>query len=346
MASQFGPPLIDFSALASIPDSYYAGRKMSQQQGARDAFAGGLPRAQDGSVDFAAASDIAARNGDLEGSKSFAVLADTRELHRASIENMKSQRGFQERTTRIAEKSAEEKPQYMQSESPDGSKLIIKLEPYGKGASVVTPAGQPTGGGNPFSYGNQKEDEHKSSGYANRMFEAEKAFRDPNTSAAGSNVMEVGKSRVPLVGNYLVSDDYQKFDQASRDFINATLRRESGAAIAQSEFDNAYKQYLPRPGDSAAVLAQKQRNRQTAIASIAGGGGKAYKPPYTFGPNGEMQDTGAGMQGSCGAAPQSGGQGGGGNAVLQQARDAIARGANREQVIQRLRQNGIDPLGL
>jgi hypothetical protein len=34
------------------------------------------------------------------------------------------------------------------------------------------------------------------------------------------------------------SDDRQRFDQATRDFINATLRRESGAAIAESEFEN------------------------------------------------------------------------------------------------------------
>ena len=51
------------------------------------------------------------------------------------------------------------------------------------------------------------------------------------------------------------------FEQAERNFINATLRRESGAAIAESEFDSARKQYIPQPGDSAGVLEAKRQNR-------------------------------------------------------------------------------------
>lgn len=76
-------------------------------------------------------------------------------------------------------------------------------------------------------------------------------------------------------GNYLVSEDYQLYAQAKRDFINATLRQESGAAIAESEFDSANRQYFPMPGDSPAVVEQKRRNRETAIQSfmLAGGEG-------------------------------------------------------------------------
>ena len=78
-------------------------------------------------------------------------------------------------------------------------------------------------------------------------------------------------------GNYLVSEDYQLYAQAKRDFINATLRQESGAAIAESEFDSANRQYFPMPGDSPAVIEQKRRNRETAIQSfmLAGGEGPA-----------------------------------------------------------------------
>jgi len=36
------------------------------------------------------------------------------------------------------------------------------------------------------------------------------------------------------------------------------LRKESGAAIAASEFDNAEKQYFPQPGDSDQVISQKR----------------------------------------------------------------------------------------
>jgi len=57
----------------------------------------------------------------------------------------------------------------------------------------------------------------------------------------------------------------QQVDQAQRDFINAVLRRESGAAIAMEEFNNARMQYFAQPGDSEQVLAQKARNRALAI---------------------------------------------------------------------------------
>lgn len=82
---------------------------------------------------------------------------------------------------------------------------------------------------------------------------------------------------VPLVGGMLgravsstpiVSQQEQRLEQAQRDFINAVLRRESGAVIAPSEFDNAQKQYFPQFGDSPEVIAQKQRNRETALRGI------------------------------------------------------------------------------
>ncbi|MGP4715268.1 hypothetical protein ACTXGL_01335 [Psychrobacter sp. T6-6] len=64
------------------------------------------------------------------------------------------------------------------------------------------------------------------------------------------------------------SPEQQQYIQAQRDFINAILRRESGAAIAESEFENARKQYFAQVGDSNAVKAQKKRNRELATAKL------------------------------------------------------------------------------
>ena len=51
-------------------------------------------------------------------------------------------------------------------------------------------------------------------------------------------------------------------DQAQRDFINAVLRRDSGAAINDREFANARQQNSVQPGDSQEVIAQKRANRE------------------------------------------------------------------------------------
>lgn len=69
--------------------------------------------------------------------------------------------------------------------------------------------------------------------------------------------------------NALQPQERQQLDQAKRDFINAVLRRESGAAISPSEFDSAEKQYFPQPGEtSPAIVAQKKANRELAMRGI------------------------------------------------------------------------------
>ncbi len=79
--------------------------------------------------------------------------------------------------------------------------------------------------------------------------------------------------------NAAAGPNEQKVAQAQRNFINAVLRQESGAAINQSEFNNARIQYFPQPGDKPEVIAQKKANRELAIqgfGTIAGPkGGKA-----------------------------------------------------------------------
>jgi len=72
--------------------------------------------------------------------------------------------------------------------------------------------------------------------------------------------------------------DTQSAAQAMRDFINATLRRESGAAISASEYDSAMKQYFPQIGEDKTVTAQKRANRETAIQGIMDAG---YMPGQT-----------------------------------------------------------------
>lgn len=108
---------------------------------------------------------------------------------------------------------------------------------------------------------------------------------------AGLDLGEKSAAGIPIFGNMLVSPEYQRFDQASRDFINATLRRESGAVISPSEFENAYKQYLPQPGDSEQVLSQKRRNRETVLSAMQRSAGPAYSAPASSGDGGQNEKT-------------------------------------------------------
>lgn len=147
----------------------------------------------------------------------------------------------------------------------------------------------------------QTEGQANAALYARRMAEAEKVLSRPEISTALMSREQLAKSKVPLgFGNSMVSKEFQMADQAKRDFVNATLRRESGAAISASEFENAEKQYFPQPGDSREVLAQKAHNRRTAMEGIANAAAPSFRKEF-FGT--DKPGLGVGLRGASQPAP-------------------------------------------
>ncbi len=124
------------------------------------------------------------------------------------------------------------------------------------------------------------EGQGKASSYANRMKQAETTLQE--VEKVGTDVGQSALSRLPM-SEVATSEKYQKFDQAKRNFINATLRRESGATITPSEFENAEKQYFPVPGNSPAIIEQKRLNRLEAIRGIEHEAGPTYQSPAPVG---------------------------------------------------------------
>jgi hypothetical protein len=166
------------------------------------------------------------------------------------------------------------------------------------------------------------EAEARNSGFLVRAKTAQETLN--TLEDQGTSVWNATAGKIPVAGNYLRSEEAQKYDQAKRNFINAQLRRESGAVISPEEFANAEQQYFPQPGDGPEVIRQKRINRQDAIRGldIGSGAGAALTDP---------------------AKPPAQA----GNAAdLDAARDAIRRGAPRDKVIERLRAAGIDTEGL
>lgn len=107
--------------------------------------------------------------------------------------------------------------------------------------------------------------------FGGRMFEADQKMRTLANKENGNTTTSNPWSRTPGVGpvvNYFSNENQQMLDQAKRDFMSAVLRRESGAAIADSEYDNADKQYFPQVGDDEKTITQKAKNRETAIKLI------------------------------------------------------------------------------
>ena len=98
----------------------------------------------------------------------------------------------------------------------------------------------------------------------------------------GTSPMNKIYENIPVAGNYMRSESAQMYDQAKRDFVNAVLRRESGAVISDQEFANAEQQYFPQPGDGPKVIEQKRINREAAVKGFdigAGQGVGLVSPP-------------------------------------------------------------------
>ena len=117
----------------------------------------------------------------------------------------------------------------------------------------------------------------KDVGYGTRAQDADKIFNEigTNYSAAKLNTANATENLgvVGWAANSALGENEQKVGQAQRNFINATLRQESGATIQPSEFANAKKQYFPQVGDSPAVIKQKAENRARVINSFKIGAG-------------------------------------------------------------------------
>ena len=76
--------------------------------------------------------------------------------------------------------------------------------------------------------------------------------------------------------SYLQSSDFQQYMQSARNFINANLRKESGAVISPTEFQEARQQYLPQAGDKPETLKLKENNRKLIFEKYKKSAGSAY----------------------------------------------------------------------
>jgi hypothetical protein len=149
--------------------------------------------------------------------------------------------------------------------APDGQiKQIGDAQPQ---MTVYGPDGQPI-----MVQGNAKpmtEAQSKDTVYATRAKGALEAF-EPFSDAL-TNLAESAGGSIPIVGNYLKSDEYQMAEQAGQEFLAAVLRKDTGAAITRDEMITYGETYLPRPGDSKAKLQYKQQARRRALAAMEAG---------------------------------------------------------------------------
>lgn len=77
------------------------------------------------------------------------------------------------------------------------------------------------------------------------------------------------------IGN---SPERQVSDSAQEEFIAASLRQDSGAAIPEEEMERQRRIYFPMPGDGPEAIEQKRQARLRAIAGLKQSSGRLLEP--------------------------------------------------------------------
>lgn len=179
-----------------------------------------------------------------------------------------------------AQKVARENGEFETVQGSDGvTYAVYKSGPNaGKVEPLLLGDGQPLKAQAKGGSGGMTEQQSKDALFGGRMQEAHKILLNlegEDIKAPVMNSLPYGDKFSNAWPSALggASAKQQQYVQAQRDFINAVLRKESGAVIADSEFENAQKQYFPQIGDSDEVIAQKARNRELAMNMIISGAG-------------------------------------------------------------------------
>lgn len=128
------------------------------------------------------------------------------------------------------------------------------------------------------------EGQKKASTFARRMFDSagqlETLENDIDPTSRVIKLISGGGGIVSEAANRIASPEEQKYATAASDFVTAQLRKESGAAIGEDEFEQKYREFFPVPGDSEEQIKAKRERRKKAAEDMRIESGGLYDELY------------------------------------------------------------------
>ena len=148
----------------------------------------------------------------------------------------------------------------LQSRAP--SNTSIEVGPDGQLRFAQGPGAQ----AKPFTEGQSKDNVYVTR--AQGALEVLDPVADQLVSAASraANIDPTG-----FIRSRIQSPEFQVAQQAGNEFLQAILRKDTGAAITEPEQQLYGQTYLPQPGDSPQVLTEKKAARRRALDAIRAG---------------------------------------------------------------------------
>lgn len=296
-------PQINFSTLGDLGQVY---QQAQQQQQVKQTLAQ-LSQSPNGQID----PTPLLRSGNLSLAQlgigilnnQTAQARDARDFNFRQTQAQQAQ-GNADRSFKLQSDNAN-KPVFKTVKDVNGNEVLVRMDSDGNNPAPVAIPGQSATPNNPFANGKMTADQGKSATMVDRMNDANKVItkneniNDGLPGYIGGVAAANPTIRDSSTFNYFASPARQATVQAQRNFVNAILRVESGAAISDQEFNNAQRQYFPQPGDSKDVIEQKRQNRITAMRGMAREAGPLYRPP------GDLMPQQAGQQAPSVPPPQA-----------------------------------------
>lgn len=172
-------------------------------------------------------------------------------------------------------------------DGPNGLKYAPDMSAYDAptfSAGTAAPAGEGPAGLTPLGERSFTESQNRDHTYAQRLNEAipqlEALVNDGKggfSTAKLPSWSEQLASTSKYVPETRISPEAKEFRRIVKDIMTATLRRESGATIQDTEFVSEAQKFIPQPGDSPDVVRNKLRALRIAATSIAEATGRERK---------------------------------------------------------------------
>lgn len=90
-----------------------------------------------------------------------------------------------------------------------------------------------------------------------------------------------GQAWQKFAPNFMQTQLGQTYEQAQRQFTEARLRKDSGAAIPEHEYVNDKRTYFVQPGDTNETLERKRKAREVLISALKNESGRAYTQSFS-----------------------------------------------------------------
>lgn len=137
-----------------------------------------------------------------------------------------------------------------------------------------------------------KEYQTKDALWAERMMRSEVALRGierqySGTAGQGSPASSINRlwPDTGIIADLTNSQSWREYQQASREWIAAMLRKDTGAAVTETEWKLYFPTFFPQPGDSAQVLEQKRASRMAAAGALREASGPAFQRMFPNSPS-------------------------------------------------------------